>query len=466
MEQHYPKDRANERPRRRKRSRLQLFKETYLPLLIAGCALLMILIFVIGSITRAVQKNIWQEDQAIAASVAEAEKQTQLESEAESIYTAAKALSATYDYSAAIALLDSFSGDIAQFPKLTAQREACEEAAGKLVLWQDNAAVLNLSFHHLIADPQRAFRDAKLANSYKKNYVTTGEFTKMLQQLYENDYVLVSMDDITDGTQSKELYLPPDKKPLMLTQTQVNYYTYMTDSDGDLLPDAGGAGFASRLVIDPNGNLTCEMVTGDGQTVTGAYDLVPILEAFVQTHPDFSYKGARAILSVSGYDGLFGYRTNPSAENILGSERYEQELQNAKLIAQALRDSGYEIACYTYGNIPYGSSSADTLRADLDSWSNEVSPILGVVRTFVFAKNSDISGRNAAYEGEKYDMLADAGFSHFLGFSSGGKPWLRTKDGYVRQGRILVGGNTLSSNADWFTGIFDPQQVLDPARTE
>ena len=44
-------------PRRRKRTKMQIFKEVYLPVIIAGVALLFILIFIIGSITRAVQKG-------------------------------------------------------------------------------------------------------------------------------------------------------------------------------------------------------------------------------------------------------------------------------------------------------------------------------------------------------------------------------------------------------------------------
>ena len=44
-------------PRRRKRSKMQIFKEVYLPVIIAGIALILILVFVIGSIVRSVQRN-------------------------------------------------------------------------------------------------------------------------------------------------------------------------------------------------------------------------------------------------------------------------------------------------------------------------------------------------------------------------------------------------------------------------
>ena len=80
--------------------------------------------------------------------------------------------------------------------------------------------MLNLSFQLLIADPERAFRDETYGVSYKNNFVTTTEFANILQQLYENDYILISLDDIyhmeTDELgqtylSSKDLYLPQGK---------------------------------------------------------------------------------------------------------------------------------------------------------------------------------------------------------------------------------------------------------------
>lgn len=446
-------------PRRRKRSKIQVFKEVYLPAIVAGLSIILIIIFIIGSVTRSIQRNN-KEKQAqyeafIAASIAKQES----DNEAAMLSKEASRLAASFDYEGAISALDSFSGNITDYPKLTDQKKQYLAAQSELVLWDDPSNVLNLSFQLLIADPSRAFKDAKYGTSYNKNFITTEEFTNILQQLYQNNYILVRLSDM-----HSQLQLPKDKKPLILTQTQVNYYTYMTDSNGDKLPDAGGAGFASKLMLDDNGIYICEMVDVNGQTVTGAYDLVPILEAFITDHPDFSFKGARAVLAVTGYDGLFGYRTNSAAKNFFGEDYYQAEISQATKIVQALRNTGYEIACYTYENVAYGSYNVSQITSDLDKWRAEVSPILGVVNTLVYARNSDIAGRNTAYSGEKFTVLSEFGFTNYLGFCSNGTPWFTKGENHLRQGRLLVSGSNLAHHADWFVGILDSQTILDPAR--
>jgi len=451
-------------PRRRKRSKLQIFKETQLPLLIAGVACLLILIFIIGSITRAVQRSNAREEAQRQAAIAAAEEQKRLDTEAASICETATKLAASFDYDGAIAAIEGFSGDIEKVPQLLRLYEQYQLARQELVTWDDPSLIYNLSVQMLIADPERAFKHEEYGESFRKNYITVTEFTGILQQLYENGYILVNMSKITDGTKSRPLALPPDKKPLMLTQTQVNYYTYMTDGDGDKLPDKDGAGFASKLILDANGNLTCQLVTDGGVVETGAYDLVPILEAFIATHPDFSYQGARATLSITGYDGIFGYRINSSAKGWLGEEAYEKEVTEATKILQALRKAGYTIACGTYDNIAYGSANFSKVEADLNRWETEIAPIVGVVDTLVYAKNSDIANATTAYEGTKFQLLHNSGFTYYLGFATNGKPWFISGIDHARQGRLLITGSNLTARASWYTDLFDAASVLDPAR--
>ena len=233
------------------------------------------------------------------------------------------------------------------------------------------------------------------------------------------------------------------KKPFVLSQDDVSYYEYM---EGD--------GFASRLVVK-NGEIKAEYVDASGQTLVGDYDLVPILETFIKEHPDFSYRGARAVLAVTGYEGIFGYRCNTSYISAVSQEYYDQEVAGAKEIVQALRDKGYTLACYTYNNATYGSYSVQQITADLQSWKQQIVPIIGDVDVFVFAKTSNISD----YTGQAFQTMYNEGFRYFV--AHGNEPWAEINKTYVRQNRLMVTGEYMAWYAQNFNGIFDPAAVLD-----
>lgn len=451
-------------PRRRKRSKLRIFKEVYLPVIIAGAAALLILVFLIGSITRAIQKGQYEEQLREASSQSESRRLEQQSAEAEALLAEAAKLTSHFDYEGAVTLLETFTGKTEEFPEIASAITAYKAAQKELVLWDDPSKIMNLSFQLLIADPQRAFSGHPYTNSFHKNFVTTEEFSRILRQLYENGYILISLEDMTTSDGPVSLYLPEGKKPLIITQTNVNYNTYLVDGDGDKYPDKDGGGFASRMVLDANGNITCEMVDAQGNTVTGAYDLVPILDAFVETHPDFSYKGAKAVLALTGYDGLFGYRTTPAAEETFGADVYQEGLTMAAQIAQALRNSGYDLACYSYSNESYKQFTADQIQAEMELWQEEVRPLLDFVNIFVFPQYEDIADNATAYSGEKFQILYNAGFRYFLGLCDGGTPFYSAAGDHVRMARLLVTGANLKANPEWFADMFDAASVLDSAR--
>lgn len=462
------------RPQRVRRSQADIFKETTLPLIILGVAALLIVIFIAGSITRSVQRKKLETayNESVAASIAEEE--TRLRAEADSILQQAEVMAQGYDFDGAIALIKSFSGNIGGYPQLQDAMSRYEYSKQNMVLWEDPNTIINLSFQTLIADPVRAYADEEYGSALKKNFVTTTEFQKILERLYANDYILVSLDDFitTDTSDSgatyykyKELYLPAGKKPIVLTQTNVNYNLYLVDSDDDMLPDQGGVGIASRLVLDGAGNVTCEMVTADGSTQTGAFDLVPILDAFVAEHPDFSYRNAKAVLALTGYNGLFGYRTHAEGRAKFGEAAYEQDVATVQAIANRLTETGYDFGCYTYGNNAYGKYSVSQIQADMNLWNAEVVPILGNIDIMVFAQNSDINN-SVLYSGDKYDYLKSAGFNYFLGFCAEGDPFTFIADEYVRQGRLMVTGGNITNNGNWFTGIFETDGLLDETRAQ
>lgn len=461
------------RRQRRKRGKMQIFKESYLPLIIAGGALMMVIIFVIGSVSRGLAQRKIEKEASIAASSSEAERIARLEEEVDRLLEEAEYLVDGYDFDGALAVLDSFSGDPAKFPDIAAQRGYYVEMMQDMNVWNDLGKIPNLSLNMLVADPARAYADEEYGTAYRKNFITISEFSQMLQQLYNNGYVLVSIRDlITVSTDAqgnasyspRNLYLPKDKTPFILTQTGVNYNIYMVDGDGDNLPDKDGAGFASKLVLTEEGAFANEMVDANGNTSTGTYDLVPILEDFISDHPDFSIRGARAILAVSGYNGVFGYRINSGAREMFGEEAYNADRIEAAAMADALRATGYDIACYSYRQTSYASASAEMIQEDQQNWTSEITSIIGSTDILVYFKVSDIGDSNP-YSGDKYQALQSAGYRIYIGATADNAPWAQITGDYVRQNRILVTGSALMNDAQLFEGMFDAASILDPART-
>ena len=459
-----PVDPDNPRRRRRK-SRSQVFKEVYLPPLLVCVCLILVLTFVIGSLSNVIERRrIDKQNQQsqLDASISQAE---QLAAQGEQILVEAEKLAAGYDYDKAIEKLESI-GDLTQHPEVAAKRAEYETAKNSLVEYKDPTLIPNLSFHVLIEDMARAKQDVELGGSYNKNFVTTGEFSKILNQLYTNGYVLVDFNSFVaansdlDGNQKfmiDPILLPEGKKPVMLTETMVNYFEYMVDSDGDHKADAKGDGFANKLVVDGNGDIKAEYIDAAGQTLVGNYDFVPILEDFIAQHPDFCYRGARAILAVTGHEGVFGYRCNTSYISTISQQYYDEQVAGAKAIANALREKGYTIACFTYKNDAYGKLSVAQIQADMQSWTSQVVNVIGPVDTFVFARASRLTEYGA--NSNAFQVMYTSGFRYYI--SNDATPYTEVNDTYVRQNRLMVTGENMQHKSSMFAGMFDPNAVLE-----
>ncbi len=455
--------------RRRRKTKLQVFKEAYLPAILACVTLVLIFSFMIGSLSNAIAAKREQDEAAKLQAQQASQEADRAAAEAQSLIAEAKRMAAGYNYAGAIKLLEGFTGDASKYPEMTQLKSEYLSAQNGLVEWKDLSTVPNLSFHVLIHDLTRALADEDNGGMFNRNFVTTEEFSKILDQLYKNGYVLVDMDCFvksntgSDGTTSyfvDSVLLPQGKKPVMITETMVNYFAYMIDGDNNGTPDAGGSGFASKLVVDSQGNIKAEYVDTNGQTQQGSYDLVPILEDFIKAHPDFCYQDSRATLAVCGYEGVFGYRINNTYVSTMGQSYVDDQIAQAKNLVSALRAKGYTIACYTYGNKNYADLSAQNIQADMASWTSQIVPVLGQVDTLVFARESDIGD----YSGPKFTTLYQSGIRYFI--KSGTDPYAEVNPTFVRQTRLMVTGNTMAWKGSMFTddGLFDPVTVLSPAR--
>ena len=458
----------HEHERRKPVSPIRRFKNETLPLIIAGITVVLLVFFVVGSLGRLFSNiKINNETAQKASEAAENEAQRQ-DREAQDLMAEAARLAAGYDYDTAISMLEGFSGNKSKYPEMEIRLSEYKQQKSLLIAHNDPGAIPNLSFHVLVADPSRTWNQ-ELGGQYNRNFVTTDEFEKILNQLYANGYVLVDMDcfiaeTVTGETvtySSKPIYLPDGKKPVMLTETMVNYFNYMIDSNEDGMPDKDAAGFATKLVVQ-NGEVKAAMVNSTGETVVGNYDLVPILEAFIEEHPDFSYHGSRALLAVTGHEGVFGYRTNKDVISTKGQAYYDAEVAGAKEVVAALKAAGYEFASYTYANEAYGKFDATTIQKDISKWTAEVLPILVNCDTLVYAKTSDISA-NGDYSTSKFNVLYGAGFRYFISHTTG-DPACKIAGNYVRQLRIMVTGTQMAHASNTYAKYFDAQSVLNSTR--
>lgn len=364
-------------------------------------------------------------------------------------------LAAGYDYDAAIEKIKTFGDTYLEHEEFTSAIARYEETKATMLLYPDVREITHVFFHSLIVDTARAFDGESTETGYNQNMTTVSEFRKMLEQMHVKGYVLVSMYDIAteqtneDGSTKfvpSEIWLPEGKKPFVMSQDDVNYYNYMKTD-----------GFARKIVIGEDGYPTCEYVQTDGTVVLGEYDLVPILESFIREHPDFSYRGARALLALTGYEGVLGYRTCPSDDNY-----NENDIEPAKKVVAAMKEKGWDFASHSWGHLPHGSISADRLRTDAGKWNDQVKPILGEVDIFVYPYGEDIAGVED-YSGEKYQILKDFGFKYFCNVDSN-KYWVQIRDGYVRQGRRNLDGYRMYYNPERLEDLFSTQEVWDEGR--
>ena len=358
----------------------------------------------------------------------------------EGVIAQAKLLADGYDYDGAINLLSSST--YASDESVTAAIDEYNATKETLVR-ADPRKVTHVFFHTLIMDTSKAFDGDSREKGYNQVMTTKDEFMKILQSMYERGFVLVRLHDVAyevtaeDGSrhfQEGDIMLPEGKKPFVMSQDDVCYYEYM---DGD--------GFASRMIIGEDGKPTNEMKMDDGSVSVGSYDLVPLLDDFIKEHPDFSYRGAKACIAFTGYNGILGYRTD-SAYNTDEYKaehpdfNFEEERANAAKVVQCLRDDGFEIASHSWGHRNMGTIPMDKFREDTDKWANEVETLTGPCDIILFPFGSDI-GDWHPYDtsSERFQYLYNKGFRYFCNVDSS-QYFVQIGDDYMRKGRRNLDG--------------------------
>ena len=383
-------------------------------------------------------------------------------------------VAAGYDYDRAIQMIQGNEQAAAD----SRGQEAISryETAKASLVEADPTQITHVFFHSLIMDTSRAFDGDADSKGYNSVMTTKDEFFKILEAMYEKGYVLVRIHDVAyeqtdeNGNTSfvyDKIMLPEGKKPFVMSQDDLCYYDYMLDD-----------GFASRIVIGDDGKPTCEMTLADGTVTRGSYDLVPILEDFIEEHPDFSYRGARAVLAFTGYQGILGYRT---ASSYSDSPTYEEDRRQAAEVAQCLRDNGWEVASHSWGHLQLGVSadnpgafaiSDDRFITDTDKWEAEVESLIGPTDILLYPFGNDISDFHPyTSENPRFAYLMSKGFRYFCNVDASKPYWMQKGTDHFRMARRNLDGYRLYEDMvqtdpakKHLSDLFDAADIFDSAR--
>ena len=396
------------------------------------------------------------------------DNQETMTKEEKKIYKRAKLYSQQYNYDKAIKALkeSSYYETNSRFQHAV---EVYQKKKDSCVSWPIDQ-VTHVFYHTLIADTSKAFDGDYKAADYDQVMTTIDEFNKITQSMYDKGYVMVNIYDLAkvdeNGNMSAgEILLPPGKVPFVLSQDDVCYYHYM---DGD--------GFATKLVVDEDGKIRNEYVNDDGSVSVGDYDMVPLIDRFVEEHPDFSYRGAKGIVALTGYNGILGYRTDISYEtrpddldqnkvdwlNSHPDFNLDTEREEAKKVAQAMKEDGWVFASHTWGHLNVSQISLERLQADTQKFKENVDPLIGGTDIIIFAFGADLTGVED-YSGDKFEYLKSQGYNYYCNVDSS-KYYVQLRDRYFRMGRRNLDGYRMYYNPDLLTDLFDASAVFDPAR--
>lgn len=313
--------------------------------------------------------------------------------------------------------------------------------------------IKNIFIHSLIAYPEILRTKPKnIISTYHTDCIDYVEFENLLTELYKNNYVLVDIHKTfttQDNTVKKcKVNVPRGKKPVVIGVDDVVYD-----------PRKSGNGMVDKLCVDNNKNIYTETMI-DGK-INKKYnrEFVCVLENFLKLHPDFSPFGDRLTINLTGFCGVLGYRISDKDKF-----KREQEITDAKVVVNRLKELGYTFACHSFGHYHTKKASIELIKKDLTDWKTFIEPVIDKTDVFVYPY-----GEWELVNGDKLSckqqLLIDFGFKLFLGvgiydFYSYMPLNNNIKQKVLFADRKPVDGYTLLNRQKQFESLFNCDKVL------
>ncbi|MBE5746092.1 MAG: hypothetical protein E7359_02260 [Clostridiales bacterium] len=249
-----------------------------------------------------------------------------------------------------------------------------------------------ITLNKLIAYPLNAFNENINSENYDKNYITNNEFKNLLQELYLNDYMLINISDIYEYENEKiikkDLYLPSNKKPLILLFNNINYYQEENP-------------FIDKFIIDSKNKIACfNSKQTEKEQISYNTDFIPILEEFISNNKNFSFNNAKALISINKSGNVLGYDISKNNPN------YSLEIQSLKKIVSHLKELGYQ---FSYVSFIDDLNNNEVIETEFSFIQQELFPIFSNLKIFV----SNFSNKLCNY----YYKLNEIGFNIFIDFT-------------------------------------------------
>lgn len=325
--------------------------------------------------------------------------------------------------------------------------------------------VEHLFFHPVVAYPELAFDGDAQADGIDDFMVTADEYRAILQSVYDRGYVLVDIADVWSETTDENgnakmvkntLYLPEGKKPLILSFDDTNYYEYMLSN-----------GFAWKLVIGEDGKIASYGKDPQGaEVVSRNLDAIPILDKFVEEHPDFSPFGAKGCLSLTGYEGILGYRTQTDTKSWTEAQEQnrQKEREAVKPIIAELKRTGWTFGSHTWGHIRLGTMSLETIQADTKRWFDEVGSLVGPTTILFYPHGERPDGDDWQKTGPVFQYLQSQGFRVFCSVGINSFSYIKKDICAVICDRLHPDGTTLRGSdkvIGWYSQFYDARDIID-----
>lgn len=375
------------------------------------------------------------------------ESEAAMEAEKTAVLERAAALAMEHYYEEAIAAIE----ECELLQNTEEAEEALEQYQEKLsAMFEYTGEIGHLSFTNLVVDTDRAFDGDEYSQVYRENMITLSEFETILAELYKSGYMLIDIHDLTEETGTgddvtlteRNPVIPKGKKPLILSVDNLNYSSVRK-----------GDGVATKLVLNEEGEVAACYTDEGGHDLKGAYDVIPVLEKFIDEHPDFSFRGARGIIGLSGVSGAFGYEVEEDS-----SMEFEENRDTVKAIADRLKTDGWQFASMGYSYKYMRDMSYDSLKEDVTKWEEHIGSLVGDTDILIYPYGVEVD-----YETEKAAYLTNHGYHYLIGLWAGGDH-CEVNPAYLRQTRRTVTGYIFENYPNNYDSYFLTSVIKDSAR--